>query len=79
MRIKIIITTFLIFTLLLFNPFVNTALSDLPPDPGTGGPGTGDIPVGGGSPLEGGLILLISLGVTYGFKKLYSGRKEKEL
>jgi hypothetical protein len=45
--------------------------ADLPPDPGTGGPGTGDIPVGGGSPIDGGLILLISLGITYGVKKVF--------
>ncbi len=29
-------------------------MADQPPDPGTGGPGTGDIPVGG-SPIDGGL------------------------
>ena len=59
----------------MFSPVsMNDILADQPPDPGTGGPGTGDIPVGGGSPLDGGLVLLISLGLTYGFKKIYSKR-----
>lgn len=63
---------------LMLSPFlISDVYSDLPPDPGTGGPGTGDIPVGG-SPLDGGLVLLISLGITYGFKKIYSRKNQED-
>ncbi|MCD4732060.1 MAG: hypothetical protein K8R74_15745 [Bacteroidales bacterium] len=79
MRIKIIISTFILLMILMFSPFlINDVFADQPPDPGTGGPGTGDIPVGGGSPIDGGLIVLISLGITYGFKKVYKGRIPEE-
>ncbi len=55
---------------------VQNIYADAPPDPG-GGPGSGDQPVGGGAPLGGGLIMLISMGVAYGFKKVY-GNQTKE-
>lgn len=75
MRIRKIISTSLLLIALMLSPFsINDVFADQPPDPGTGGPGTGDIPVGGGSPIDGGLVLLISLGITYGFKKIYKGR-----
>ncbi len=51
------------------------AMADQPPDPGAGGPGSGDLPVGGGSPIGGGLIMLLSLGVAYGIKKVYEIKK----
>lgn len=75
MRIKIIITTFLLLMALILSPCLNDVMADQPPDPGTGGPGTGDVPVGG-SPIDGGLLILISLGLTYGVRKFY---KEKDL
>lgn len=50
-------------------------MADQPPDPGSGGPGSGDLPVGGGSPIGGGLIMLISFGVAYGLKKVYDIKK----
>ena len=77
MRIKIIISTFLLFMALILNPFLNDVMADQPPDPGTGGPGTGDVPVGG-SPIDGGLVILISLGLTYGIRKIYKGRNFEE-
>jgi hypothetical protein len=55
---------------------VQNIYADAPPDPG-GGPGSGDLPVGGGAPLSGGLVMLISMGVAYGFKKAY-GNQTKE-
>lgn len=73
MRIKIIISTFLLLMAMVACPFLNDVFADQPPDPGTGGPGSGDIPVGG-SPIDGGLIILISLGVAYGFKKIHTGK-----
>lgn len=42
------------------------ALADLPPDPGGGGP-TGP-PVGGGSPLGGGLLMLALSALVYGVR-----------
>lgn len=52
-----------------------TAMADQPPDPGTGGPGSGDLPVGGGSPIGGGLVMLFSFGIAYGLKKVYDIKK----
>lgn len=52
--------------------FCNNIYADQPPDPG-GNP-TGD-PVGGGSPIGGGLVILLSMGAAYGSKKLYDSRK----
>ena len=74
------------FTKALVTIFLGIVLSfstqniyaDAPPDPGGGGPGSGDQPVGGGAPLSGGLVMLISMGVAYGFKKVYGNQiKEK--
>ena len=64
-RIFIALTFFASLSLLSF--------ADLPPDdPAEFGPGTGDKPVGGGSPLGGGLIILASLGAAYGARKVYN-------
>lgn len=46
-----------------------------PGDPG-GGPGAGEDPVGTGVPLDGGSLMLLIAGVTYGAKQL---KKKKEL
>jgi len=46
-----------------------------PYDPGIGG-GTGGNPVGGGAPLAGGLIILLSLGMGYAARKVYEIRKK---
>lgn len=51
------------------------SMADQPPDPGTGGPGSGDLPVGGGSPIGGGLVMLLSFGLAYGLKKVYEIKK----
>ena len=50
-------------------------MADQPPDPGTGGPGSGDLPVGGGSPIGGGLVMLFTFGIAYGLKKVYDIKK----
>ena len=68
------LVTIMIGIVLSFN--VQNVFADTPPDPG-GGPGSGDLPVGGGAPLSGGLVMLISMGVAYGFKKVY-GNQTKE-
>ena len=56
---------------------VQSIYADAPPDPGGGGPGTGDLPVGGGAPLTGGLAMLIAMGTAYGLRKVYS-RQNKD-
>lgn len=72
---KKVIKNILVFTLLIcFTLTATTIFADLPPDPGTGGPGNGDIPVGG-SPIGGGLFILISLALAYGGSKVMEYRK----
>lgn len=48
--------------------FVTDVLGDQPPDPG--GEPTNGTPVGG-SPIGSGLVILTSLGIAYGMKKVY--------
>jgi hypothetical protein len=49
-----------------------------PPDPPGGGHGQqGDIPPGGGAPINGGIEILISLGAVYAGKKLYNLQNQK--
>ncbi|MBN1340195.1 MAG: hypothetical protein JXA03_12775 [Bacteroidales bacterium] len=48
--------------------------ADEPPNPG-GGPGSGDLPVGGSSPLGGGLIILVTLGAGYSLRKVFKSNK----
>ena len=57
---------------------VQNIYADAPPDPGGGGPGSGDLPVGGGAPITGGLAMLIAMGAAYGLKKVYTHNKEEK-
>ena len=69
-------TICIVVTIFLLSPlFLGHLLADNPPDPG-GGP-TGD-PVGGGTPIGGGVVMLISLGVGYGLKKVYNLKKNNQ-
>jgi len=71
-KLKLILVLFSIMALPLLS------LSDVPPPPpgGTGGgPGGGGTPVG--APIDGGMGILLALGLAYGGKKLYDMRKEK--
>lgn len=61
----------LLFSLMLSLPSV---FADEPPPPG-GGPGSGDPPVGGGTPVGEGLVLLIAMGAGYASKKIFQIRK----
>ena len=46
-----------------------------PPAGGAGGPGSGDTWVpGGGANIQGGILILIVLGLGYGAKKLYDAK-----
>lgn len=75
---KLFTTLFLITLFIAFPLFINQSFGDLPPDPGSGGPGGGDLPVGGGSPLGSGIMLMLSMGITYGLNKLYRLRNIKK-
>jgi len=53
-----------------------------PPHPNNGGgaPGPNNTPVGGGAtgcPIDGGLSILLAMGLAYGAKKVYQVRKEE--
>jgi len=45
-----------------------------PPDPGSGGGGGGPV----GAPIDGGLGILLAMGVAYGGRKFYQSRKSKK-
>jgi hypothetical protein len=60
---------------LMFCPlFLSNIFADQPPDPG-GGPGGGDPPVGGGSPIGSGMVIMISLAMSYGARKVFRAKK----
>lgn len=71
------LTRNIIVALMLSPLFCMNAFADTPPDPPGGGPGGGDLPVGGGAPLDGGLTILIALGAIYSGKKTYQAFKNK--
>ena len=68
---SLLLTTAIILTMSI------VGMADQPPDPGSGGPGSGDLPVGGGSPIGEGLAMLLSFGVAYSLKKYYDIKKKR--
>lgn len=57
--------------------FLSTGLfADTPPDPG-GDPNTGGGTPVGGSPVGSGLVILVSMGVAYGVKKIFHFKDEQ--
>ena len=69
---KVIQILAILFVVLI--PIFLTA-QPLPNDPGIGG-GTGTTPVGGGTPVGAGLIIMLSLAIGYGTKKFFEIRKK---
>lgn len=66
-----------LLTLLLFGVVIIGGLqSQLPPLPNDGSDPIKSSPVGGASPVEGGLLILVSLGAGYSLRKLYSIHSE---
>ena len=63
----------LAIVLVVMLPMLLTAQPQ-PWDPGVGG-GEGAAPVGG-APIGGGLLIMISLAIGYGAKKIFSARKK---
>lgn len=71
---------FIRLTLILFLSITFSLLSaqDPPPPPPNGGnPNGGVTPVGGGAPIGDGMLLLIAMGVAYGYHRIkgYKNRK----
>ena len=64
----------LAIALVILVPVILSA-QPLPYDPGVGG---GDFynPVGGGAPIGGGLLIMLSLAIGYGTRKIYEARKK---
>lgn len=72
-KIKLVLILLAIFALPLIS------LPDPPGPPGSGGgagAGGGQTPVG--APIDGGLGILLALGLGYGGKKLYNARKTRQ-
>ncbi len=72
MKKIISIISVLAISLFLYMPVLN---ANEPGEPPTG-PGTGDVPIGGGAPIGGGSLILIGMAVAYGGRKLYQMKKE---
>jgi hypothetical protein len=64
----------LTFVAYVMVPFILSAQPQ-PWDPNVGG-GEANNPVGGGAPIGGGLLILLSLAIGYGSKKIYDARKK---
>jgi hypothetical protein len=64
-------------TLGLFIGMSNIAIPQPPPPPPEHGSGT-NMPAGGAAPIDGGLIFLIGLGLSYGAKKVHGAWKKLE-
>ncbi len=62
----------LVLMLIILVPVILTAQPH-PYDPSVGG-GTGN-PTGGAAPIGGGLLILLSLAIGYGYKKFYKAIK----
>jgi hypothetical protein len=73
---KIFRAIFVVILFLITPIFMSNVFADLPPDPGSGGPGGGDLPVGGGSPIGGGIVMMMIMGAAYGSKKVFDARKK---
>ena len=64
----------LAIALVILVPVILSA-QPLPYDPGIGG-GQGVNPVGGGAPIGGGLLIMLSLAIGYGTMKIYNVRRK---
>lgn len=73
---KKILTYFVIVFLISLSFFSIADNPGPPPPPGGGGPGGGGTPVG--APIDGGIGILLALGLGYGGMKLFQSRKDKD-
>jgi hypothetical protein len=68
-----------LITIIIFLSIPMWMTAQDPPHPNGGNvPGSGNTPVGGpqGAPIDGGLSILLALGLAYGAKKVYQVKKE---
>jgi hypothetical protein len=72
---KVILNLILIGLLIIVPVIIVSASAPPPPPPG---PGTGELPIGGTAPIGSGLVMLISMGMAYGARKIYNARKRLE-
>ena len=75
---KKILKTLIVATALLSLPLIGLSQ---PGDPPNGGPGGGEPPVGGAggnAPIGAGVVILSSLAISYGGRKVYKLLKEEE-
>ncbi len=72
------IITLIVTGLFITLPVILATASAPPPPPPPGGPGTGEEPIGGAAPIGSGVVLLVSMGMAYGAKKIYDARKKLE-
>lgn len=69
----------LIITAIVIVPLLTATASVPPPPPPPPGGGGGDpIPIGGTAPIEGGVVILVSMAAAYGAKKIYDARRRLE-
>ncbi len=68
----------LVISIISAAAFVNTLHAQPKPgDPGVGGgPGGGSYPIGGSAPIGSGLVILLTMGLGYGAKKVYDARRD---
>jgi len=72
---KVILNLILVGLLIIVPVIIVSASAPPPPPPG---PGTGELPIGGTAPIGSGLVMLISMGMAYGARKIYNARKRLE-
>ncbi len=63
--------------ILFFAPLTQVLAQGGPPPPPPGDT-TGDTPIGGAAPIGTGLVILSTLGLAYGGKKVYDARQKLE-
>ncbi len=63
--------------ILFFAPLTQVMAQGSPPPP-PGDVGGGDTPIGGNAPIGTGLVILTTLGLAYGGKKVYDARQKLE-
>ncbi|MBN2173602.1 MAG: hypothetical protein JW731_05700 [Bacteroidales bacterium] len=69
---KLVLISLLILVIII--PNLLTAQPQ-PWDPAWNG-GEGAYPIGGGAPIGGGLLILLSLAIGYGVRKIYEARRK---
>jgi hypothetical protein len=64
--------------LVLFFAPLTQVMAQGPPAPPPGEAGNGDQPIGGNAPIGTGLVILSTLGLAYGGKKVFDARQKLE-